>query len=67
LGLEVSAYSVAKLYQDFVDTFVIDLVDKAERERIEDLGLQVLETNTVMKTLEDKVQLARVVLNSKTN
>jgi len=62
LGLEVSAYSVAKLYQDFLDTFIIDQVDKAEKEHIESLGVQVIVTNTIMKTLEDKVQLAKVVL-----
>jgi len=62
LGLEVSAYSVAKLYQDFLDAFIIDRVDHAERKRIESLGLQVVETNTIMKTLDDKVQLAKVVL-----
>jgi len=62
LGLEVSAYSVAKLYQDFLDTFIIDQVDHAERKLIEGLGLQVIETNTIMKTLEDKVQLAKLVL-----
>jgi len=62
LGLEVSAYSVAKLYQDFLDAFVIDQVDQAEKEHIESLGVQVIVTNTIMKTLEDKVQLARVVL-----
>lgn len=62
LGLEVSAYSVAKLYQDFLDAFIIDRVDHAERKRIEGLGLQVIETNTIMKTLEDKVQLARTAL-----
>jgi len=63
LGLEVSAYSVTKLYQDFLDVFVIDQVDRAERKRIESLGLRVLETNTIMKTLEDKVQLAKVALD----
>jgi len=62
LGLEVSAYSVAKLYQDFLDTFIIDRVDRDEKRLIEGLGLEVIETNTIMKTLEDKVQLARVVL-----
>jgi len=62
LGLEVSAYSVAKLYRDFLDVFIIDRVDKAEKKRIENLGLQVMETNTIMKTLKDKVQLARVSL-----
>jgi LPPG:FO 2-phospho-L-lactate transferase len=62
LGLEVSAYSVARLYQDFLDTFIIDHVDRTERKRIESLGLRVIETNTIMKTVEDKVQLARAAL-----
>jgi LPPG:FO 2-phospho-L-lactate transferase len=63
LGLEVSAYSVAYLYRDFLDIFVIDLVDRAERDRIEGLGLRTVVTNTLMKNLDDKVQLARVVLD----
>lgn len=62
LGLTVSAYSVAKLYSDFLDVFIIDHVDQAEKERIEDLGLKVRVTNTVMKTLDDKVQLAKLVV-----
>jgi len=62
LGLGVSAYSVAKLYQDFLDTFIIDQLDHAEKKRIEKLGIRVRETNTIMKTLEDKVQLAKLVL-----
>jgi len=62
LGLEVSAYSVAKFYQDFLDMFIIDRVDEAEKEHIESLGVQVIVTNTIMKALEDKVQLARVAL-----
>jgi len=62
LGLGVSAYSVAKLYQDFLDVFIIDRVDEAEKERIEGLGAEVVVTNTVMKTIEDKVQLAKVIL-----
>jgi len=62
LGLEVSAYSVARLYKDFLDVFIIDQVDSAEKKRIEGLGLQVIATNTIMKTLEDKIQLAKMVL-----
>ncbi len=62
LGLEVSAYSVAKLYKDFLDVFIIDQVDSAEKKRIEGLGLQVIATNTIMKTLEDKIKLAKTVL-----
>jgi len=64
LGLEVSAYSVAHLYQDFLDIFIIDHTDQAERERIEELGLSVIVTNTVMKNLRDKVRLARTTLAS---
>ena len=62
LGLEVSAYSVAFLYKDFLDLFVLDLADEEEKKRIEELGIEVVVTNTVMKSLEDKVELAKIVL-----
>jgi len=62
LGREVSAFGVAELYADFLDTFVIDVVDAVEEERIERLGVKVKVTNTLMKTLEDKTRLAKVVL-----
>jgi len=62
LGLEVSAYSVAKLYADFLDTFILDTADFAEKGRIEKLGIEVKVANTIMRTLEDKVRLAETVL-----
>ena len=65
LGIEVSAFGVAKFYSDFLDTFIIDTKDASEKSRIEKLGLNVKVTNTVMKNLEDKVALAKVVLESK--
>jgi LPPG:FO 2-phospho-L-lactate transferase len=64
LGLEVSAYSVAKLYADFIDTFVIDTADAAEKNRIEKLGIEVKITNTIMRSLEDKIRLAKAVLEA---
>ena len=64
LGFEVTAYSVAKLYSDFLDTFVLDLADSAEKNKIEKLGIEVKVTNTLMKSLEDKIELARFVLQS---
>lgn len=64
LGLEVSACSVAKLYADFLDTFVLDAADSAEKAKIEKLGIKVIVANTIMGTLEDKVQLAKTVLES---
>jgi LPPG:FO 2-phospho-L-lactate transferase len=62
LGLEVSAFSVAKLYADFLDVFVIDVADVSEKGRVEELGIEVKVTNTVMRSLDDKVSLAKVVL-----
>ncbi|MCL5878134.1 MAG: 2-phospho-L-lactate transferase [Candidatus Bathyarchaeota archaeon] len=65
LGFEVSAFGVAGLYCDFLDSIVIDSQDAELKLRIEKLGLKVTVTNTVMKTLEDKVALAGAVLGSK--
>jgi len=62
LGLEVSAYSVACLYKDFLDVFVMDVIDEEERLRIERLGVDVVVTNTIMKTLKDRVELAKIVV-----
>jgi LPPG:FO 2-phospho-L-lactate transferase len=64
LGFEVSAFSIAKLYADFLDAFVIDTVDADEKNRIEKLGIDVKVTDTVMKCLQDKVRLAKTVLES---
>jgi LPPG:FO 2-phospho-L-lactate transferase len=64
LGLEVSAYSVAKLYSDFIDTFILDKADVAEKDKIEQLGIKVKITNTLMKTLEDQIALVRIVLQN---
>jgi LPPG:FO 2-phospho-L-lactate transferase len=64
LGFAVSAYSVAKLYSDFLDTFILDAVDAAEKDKIEKLGIEVKVTNTIMKSLQDKIELARTVLES---
>ena len=64
LGFEVSAFSVAELYSDFLDAFVLDVADSAEKGRIEKLGIEVKVTNTLMKSLEDKVELARTVLET---
>jgi LPPG:FO 2-phospho-L-lactate transferase len=63
LGVEVSAYGVASLYKDFLDDFVIDTVDETQKPRIESLGLNVVVTNTIMKTMQDKIRLAETVLD----
>lgn len=64
LGFEASAYSVAKLYSDFLDTFILDAADSAEKDKIEKLGNEVKVTNTLMRNLETKIALAKAVLES---
>lgn len=64
LGLEVSAYSVASLYSDFLDVFILDEVDRLEKEKIEALGIEVVLANTIMRSLKDKVELAKLTLKA---
>jgi len=58
LGLEVSPYGVAKLYQGVLDGFVIDEADKHLGPRIERLGMKVVAARTVMNEPEVKARLA---------
>jgi len=64
LGFEASAYGVAKFYEDFLDHLIIDRVDEQERDRIEDLGVKITVTETVMRSIEDSVRLAEVVMDA---
>jgi LPPG:FO 2-phospho-L-lactate transferase len=64
LGMEVSAFSVANLYEDFLDAFILDNADKEQEGRVETLGIKAVVTNTLMKTVEDKIRLAEVALSS---
>jgi LPPG:FO 2-phospho-L-lactate transferase len=64
LGHEASARSVAALYRDFVDLFILDETDAAIKPEIEALGLRAVAANTVMNSLEDKQRLAREVIEA---
>ena len=62
LGMEVTAPQVARLYRDFVDLFLLDEVDEAERGAVEALGIATRTAQTVMKTEDDKERLARSLI-----
>ena len=62
LGEEPSALAVARRYVDWVETFVLDEQDQELRDPIRSLGLEVLVTDTIMNTLEDKARLAQEIL-----
>lgn len=64
LGREVSAVGVAELYRGLVDVFVLDQRDADLARRIEALGMQVVVTDTIMKSPAQSRTLARVVMRA---
>ena len=62
LGIEPSAVSVARHYVGLLDGFVIDRQDAQLAAEIEALGMQVLVTQTLMLTPDDRRRLAAEVL-----
>jgi LPPG:FO 2-phospho-L-lactate transferase len=62
LGHAASATSVAELYNDLLDVFILDERDAKTSAAIQALGMRVFCTDTIMKTLDDKQRLAHWVL-----
>ena len=62
LGFNQSALGVAEHYDNLITHFVLDNADVNLRSEIEKLGLSVLVCNTLMKTLDDKIELADNVI-----
>ena len=63
LGLPVSALTVAGHYAGLLDGLVIDRADEHLAPEIEALGMAVEVGDTVMRDLDDKVELARLVID----
>ena len=63
LGHEVSVVGVARAYREFCDVLVIDRQDESLAPAVADVGLRPVVTNTIMNSLEDRVDLARTVLS----
>jgi LPPG:FO 2-phospho-L-lactate transferase len=66
-GIAPSAVGVAKCYSDFLDTLILDQVDRSLARDIEELGIKPVVTNTLMKTLNDKTRLARLAVSELKN
>ena len=64
MGLEASAYGVAKFYRDkgVLSHFIIDEIDRQHKKRIEKLGVRVAVANTIMRSLEDSIRLAKLAM-----
>jgi len=63
-GLEVSVAGVARAYHDFLDMLVIDVRDSESEKALRQSGLRVHVTKTLMRTPEDKAELATSVLSA---
>lgn len=63
LGVAPSALAVAKHYGALLSGFVLDTVDAALKDKIQELGIRPLVVNTIMKTTLEREKLAQDVLN----
>ena len=61
-GLPVSVAGVAQAYHDFLDMLVVDVKDAEAADDLRKTGLRVHVTKTIMRTSEDKADLAASVL-----
>lgn len=63
LGIPSTSIEVTNHYKGLIDAVVIDHADAALSEKIEDMGIKVFVTNTVMHSLKEKITLANECLN----
>jgi LPPG:FO 2-phospho-L-lactate transferase len=63
LGIEPSALAVAQHYRGLAAGFVLDTLDQQYQENIRSLNMRTLVTNTLMKSLDNRKQLASDVLD----
>jgi LPPG:FO 2-phospho-L-lactate transferase len=63
LGIVPSALSVAQHYRGWVRGLVIDRIDETLAAPIQDLGIRVLVTDTIMKSTFDRARLAKEVID----
>jgi LPPG:FO 2-phospho-L-lactate transferase len=62
LSIEPTVVGVARIYRDFLDTLIVDKQDRHLVKEVEDLGIKVVVTDTIMETLQDKIKLAKIVM-----
>jgi LPPG:FO 2-phospho-L-lactate transferase len=62
LGHEVSSLGVARIYAELLDWFVIDTSDAALAPAIEELGMRVHVTDTIMSDPAKRANLAREIV-----
>ena len=62
--LPVSITGVAQAYKEFLDILIVDHEDAKAAKELQGAGLRVHCAQTIMRTMQDKTELARAVLSS---
>ncbi len=55
---------LAGLYEEFIDLLVIDNLDIKDMKEIGAFGMDAMPLDIMMSTFDDKIQLARAVLDT---
>jgi LPPG:FO 2-phospho-L-lactate transferase len=63
LGYDVSPAAIAAMYSDFCGTMILDPADEGASSFVEAAGVQAMVLPTVMKTEDDKIQLAQSIMD----
>jgi LPPG:FO 2-phospho-L-lactate transferase len=63
-GFAVSIAGVADFYHDFLDLLVVDSLDAPAAEELRKTGMRVHCTPTIMRKFEDRIALAKSVLDA---
>jgi LPPG:FO 2-phospho-L-lactate transferase len=63
-GLPVSIAGVAQAYHDFLDLLIVDVRDAEAAEELRKTGLRVQTAKSIMRSPEEKAELARAVLDA---
>jgi len=61
---EVSALGVSRIYRELLDVMIIDEKDAHLKNEIEKLGIRAVVCNTIMSSLQKKIDLSNIVLRA---
>lgn len=67
MGIIPSAMEVARQYQPYLRGFVLDNMDVEQKKMVEQWGIISMATNTIMTSVDDRIRLAKEVLEFSLN
>jgi len=64
LGIDPSVIGIASTYRSLIDTLIVDKADSSLRDRIRGLGIEAIVTDILMGSLQSKIKLAELALQT---